>query len=240
MTARYDKLGAVTVPPTASVATGATLATTCDPMATALLSSFKSVINTKLNTVWAAAAHSISASGNAVVGTYPYEPIPEFANRGWTWPALFMWREKERLHERTQVYDTAESTGKLAYILPPMPYEQAVKLEPIRVAVRTVLVGFVEGHGDPAVNSGASPVTANSLDYFRFTEAEYGFLESADRSLLHPTVTFTWEAGERQSFVDANYSTLSAIYTTIAVASEASYYTTAASTVLISAIYDPT
>jgi len=148
-----------------------------------------------------------------------------------------MWRQKEKLFERTQHYDVAESTGKLAFILPPMPYEHAIRLEPIRVAVRTCLVEFIEQHGDPEWDSGASPLTTNELESFTFTEARYGMLEGADTMMLHPMLDLTWQMRERQSFVSDNYpDTLDVIVTTYEVKSE----TTSAGTDLVTSSTDTT
>jgi hypothetical protein len=236
VTARYDKFGPVVVPPTASCAVGGSLVTILDPTISTLLAAFKSVLRTKLDDVWTAAAATMSS--HVVEGTYPYEPVPEFAARGWLWPALFMWRVTERVFERTQVYDCVETSGRLLYVLPPLPYEHAVRLEPIRVGVRTVLVGYVEQHGDPEYASGASPVSVSSLESFAFTGGEYGFLEGVQRALMHPALTLTFEMRERQSFVDANYGVLSYITpTTIEIKSEDS---TSASTDLITMEFDAT
>jgi hypothetical protein len=214
MTARKDKLGPLTVPITTSVTLGGSLATIADPAIAAMLAAFKSTLNTKLGTAWDNAASTLGT--NPVVGTYPYEPIPVHALRTWRWPALFMWRERERLFNRTQVYRCAECTGKLLYVLPPLPYEHAVRLEPIRVAVRTTLDLFIQQHGDPDYASGASPITASSLESFEFTGAEYGWLPSQQElQQPHPMVQFDWTMRERQSFVSGNYQALTRIDTTI-------------------------
>lgn len=231
MTARKDKLGALTVPIAATVALGGSLASIVDPAIASLLAAFKSVLNNKLGTAWDNAASMLSQY--PVVGTYPYEPIPVHALRTWQWPALFMWREKERLFNRTQVFRCAECTGKLLYVLPPMPYEHAIRLEPIRVAVRTTLDLFVQQHGDPDYASGASPLTANSLESFEFTGAEYGWLPSqAELQQPHPMVQFDWTMREKQAFVDSNYQALTRIDTTITSMNEGG--STASTTVITS------
>lgn len=238
MTARYDQMGAVMAPATGSVSTGGSLVTLCDPVIGGLLAAFKSTLNTKLAAVWASANASYHAYGtNPVNGTYDYEPIPELAKRGWQWPALFMWREQERLFERTQVHDAAEVRGRLVYVLPPMPYEHATRLGPIRVAARVVLVGFVENHGDPEYSSGADILTTYSLDSLTLTQARYGYLEGAQRMQLHPTVDFTFSMVERSVFVAANYSTLSRIDSTYEVKDEDDG---SGGTDLIESQYDPT
>lgn len=223
MTFRYDKYGPVTVPPVAVVATavtvGGTLVAAADPTLIALLASFKDVLKDKLDTVWNKAASQ--SSDHVVEGTYAYEPMPQLARLAWHWPALFLYRQSERLFNRTQVYRCAESTGKLVYVMPPMPYAAAVRLDPIRVAVRTVLDSFIAQHGDPTTASGASPINANSLESFEFTEAKYGYLEGAELAQSHPMLEMTFSMRERMSFVDANYSALRWIVSTFAISTDA-------------------
>ena len=232
--ARQDKIGALTVPLTATVATGGSLATLVDPAINGMLAAFKAIVNTKMGAAWVKAASQMSASGYPVVGTYPYEPIPTMALRTWKWPALFMWRQKEKLFRRTQVYRGAECEGKLVYVLPPLPYDVAIRLEPIRVAVRTCLDTFIEQHGDPSYSSGASPITAAGLESFEFTGADYGWLPSSETlQQPHPMVEFTWKMRERQSFVAGNYSALTRITTTVAVVSETATSSTTGATAAV-------
>jgi len=212
-TARIDKYGPLTVPITAAVATGGSLATLCDPGVTNLLTAFKNIVNEKLTSAWVKAGSSFSAV--PVVGAYPYEPVPQLALRTWRWPALFMWRKKERLFSRTQQLRASESEGSLLYILPPLPYEHAVRLEPIRVAVRTVLDAFIDQHGDPTYSSGAGPLHTNSLESFEFTGCEYGFLPAAtELQQLHPMLDMTWRMRERQDLLESNGVALEYIITT--------------------------
>lgn len=238
MTYRYDKMGAVTVPATGSVATGGTLITLLDPTIEYLLAAFKDVINGKLGSVWAAGASQISRTGSPVVGTYNQEPLPMLAKRTWQWPALFMWRQKERLFKRTQVYRCAESEGKLLYVLPPLPYETAKRLHPIRVGVRTALDLFIEQYGDPGVNSGADPMAAKNIESFEFVSDEYAWLAGDAIESPHAMLEFTWRMRERQSFVDANYSPLEYVITTVEAADERPA-TSATSGVDVSTMYFP-
>jgi len=209
-------MGAVVVP-LSSVATGGSLVSLADPVITDLLSKFKAVLRDKLDTAWNSAASQTSS--HVVEGTYACAPAP-MTGRGWKWPALFMWRDRERLFYRTSCYRCAESTGHLLFILPPMPYEQAIRLDPIRTAVRTVLDLYNEQHGDPDTASGACPMTANTLEAFTFNEAEYGYEFDDKLHTAHPVLDLTWTMRERQAFVDDNYVTLSRIETTIEVMPE--------------------
>lgn len=221
MTYRIDQAGAVQVPVASTFATGGSLVSYADPALSYMLAAFKALLNGKLGAAWSKAASQMSQTGAPVVGTYPYEPMPHLALRTWQWPALFMWREKERLFRRTQCFRDAESTGKLIYILPPMPYEMAVRLQPIRVAVRVALDGFIEQFGDPGVNSGANPLTACGLESFEFTSAQYGYLPASENMQQpHPMVEFTFTMRERQSFVNANYATLGRVTVSTQVISE--------------------
>ena len=233
MTTRADQYGPVRVPPTATVAVAGSLVSALDPALTNLLSSFKTVLRAKLDTAWAKAASQFSS--NVVEGTYAYEPLTQLAKLSWSWPALFLHRQSERLFNRTQTYRCAETTGRLLYVLPPLPYAQAVRLEPVRVAVRTVLDAFIAQYGDPSVSSGASPIYAgNSLESFEFTAASYGWLEG-DMGQPHPMLEMAFTMRERMSFVASNASALTWIVTTLAVATEAgtATATTTSSTSLV-------
>lgn len=217
MTSRYDQQGQVVVP-LSSVAVGASLVSVADPTIDDLLAKFKEVLNDKLTTAWNAAASQLSNA--AVVEVYPYQPMPVLARLGWRWPALFMWRESERLFDRTQVYRCAESTGHLLYVLPPLPYEHAIRLEPIRVAARVTLDMYIHERGDPDVASGANPMGANTLEAFEFTGCEYTYLEGRELGQAHPALDMTWVMRERQSFVAANATTLTRIDTTFTIGNE--------------------
>lgn len=212
-TARKDKYGPLTVPIVTTVATGGTLATLCDPGVTNLLTAFKNIVNEKLTTAWAAAGSAFSSV--PVAASYPYEPIPALALRTWRWPALFMWRRKERLFNRTQQLRCAESEGSLLYVLPPLPYEHAIRLEPFRVAVRTVLDAFIDQHGDPTYSSGAGPLYTNALESFEFVQCEYGYLPAtSELSQAHPMLDMQWRMRERQDLLESNGVTLQYIVTT--------------------------
>lgn len=213
-TARIDTYGPLAVPITATVATGGSLATICDPGVVNLLTAFKNILNEKLTTAWARAGSAFSST--PVVAAYPYEPIPALALRTWRWPALFMWRRVERNFSRTQQYRCAECEGTLLYVLPPLPYEHAIRLEPIRVAVRTVLDAFVDQHGDPTYSSGAGPLNANTLESFEFTRSEYGYLPPVtELQQAHPMLSMTWVMRERQTYSEANGVALEYVITTI-------------------------
>ena len=235
MTSRHDKLGPVTVPLSTSSA-GATLVTYADPTLTDLLAKFKDLLNDKLASAWNLAAGAASPRSFACDGTYLCNP-QEIFSRGWKWPALFMWRERERLFNRTQVYRCAETQGQLMYVLPPYPYEIAIKLLPVRTAARTALDLYIEQFGDPDVDSAADPVNANSLEWFTFTSAEYMMFGTGDTANPHPALLMGYSMRERQSFVSANYSALSRIDTTVKIMTEGSG---SSSTTLVTTYYDPT
>lgn len=219
MTSRYDQQGQVQVPlATSGVTAGGSIVSVADPTIEDLLAKFKTVLNNKLSGAWSKVAGQISSA--AVVGTYPYMPLPMVARLSWRWPALFMWRETEEYSDHSAVYRQAACTGHLMYVLPPMPYEQAVKLEPIRVAARVCLDMYIHERGDPAVSSGANPMGANTLKSFDFTEGEYVYLEGPSQGIAHPALDMTFELEERQSHVSDNYTGLTRIDTVIQIATE--------------------
>lgn len=219
MTYRVDKHGSVEVPTTTVVATGGSLEPVFDPSIIYLLGVFRAVLRATLDTPWAAAANNIST--HVVEDIYPYEPIAPVATVTWTWPALFMWRVSERCFKRTQVWNDVEVTGKLTYVMPPMPYDLIQKLGPIRTAIRVKLHQFIEQFGDPGYSSGVNPIAAQLLESFTLTQAQYGYLPSAaGMELLHPVIDFTWEMRERQEYVASNYGDLSDIETILEVKPE--------------------
>lgn len=219
MTDRYDQQGQVVVPlATSGVSAGGSIVSVADPTIEDLLDKFKTVLNNKLSDAWSKCAGSLSSA--ACVGTYPYEPLPMVARLSWRWPALFMWRDTEQYGGHSQVYRQAACTGHLVYVLPPLPYEQAVQLEPIRVAARVCLDMYIYERGDPEVSSGANPMTANTLKSFDFMSGEYTYLEGPQVGLAHPALDMTFRMEERQSHVDDNYSAITRIDTTIDIASE--------------------
>lgn len=207
---RYDKLGAVVVPPTTVSTDGQSLVATCDPALVNLLAAFKAILNTKLDATWAKAAKGIAS--HVVVGTYEYEPTQPVQTLTWLWPALFMWRVRERYFKRTEYWRDAEVTGKLVYILPPLPMDVFVKLQPIRVAVRTTLHMLIEKNGDPSYSAGADIIAASNLESFAFTESTFGSLQAAgELELYHPVLDMTWVMRERQLDVTTGLLTLSSI-----------------------------
>jgi hypothetical protein len=217
--ARIDKMGPVTVPPTTVSTDGDSLVATCDPAIAGMLLAFKTILLTKLDATWIKAAKGISA--HVVDGTYATEPIHPNAVVTWAWPALFMWRVSEREFRRTQYWNDSETTGKLSYILPPLPLDHLARLEPIRVAVRAALVSFVEHYGDPSYATGANIISAQGLETFTFTEARYGYLPTElGLELLHPTLDLTWTMRERSSDVVTGYTGLSDISTHVYAAGD--------------------
>lgn len=217
MTARYDEMGPVRVPPTTG-GPGVSLAATCDPAIPALLAAFKAIANTKLGAAWRAAAGKMAgntpATATLIHDTFPHEPTRRDAERTWTGCALFMWRDKEQLGKRTQVYEQAGCTGALMFVLPPLCQEDTVKLEPIRTAVRTCLVLAVEHYGDPTYNGGADFLTAAGIDEFEFTAAEYGHLPAeVGLDQHHAALILTWRMVEREDFVLSQYTAMTAIDT---------------------------
>lgn len=219
MASRSDQLGQVVVPlATSGVSAGGSLVSVADPTIEDLLDKFEDVLNDKLSAAWNKAASTMSSV--ACKGTYPYQPLPVLARLGWQWPALFMWRERERYSDHSQVYRQTETTGHLMYVLPPLPYDRAVKLEPIRVAARVALDMYMHEHGDPEVASGADPMGANTLKSFTFTGGEYTYLEGPDLNQPHPALDMTFVMQERQSFVAGNSGALTRIDTEVRVASE--------------------
>jgi len=221
MTARIDQQGQVVVPlSTSGVSLGGSIVSAADPTIEDLLGKFQTVMKDKLDDAWNKCASQMSST--AVKATYPYEPMPMLAKLSWKWPALFMWRDKETYKNHSQVYRQAQTVGHLMYVLPPMPYDRAVKLEPIRVAARVVLDMYIHQHGDPDTASGADPMGANTLKSFTFTEGEYTYLEGPEMGLAHPALDMTYVMEERQSFVADNYSGLTRIDTTIDIKDEGS------------------
>lgn len=213
---RIDKLGAVMVPPVTVSTDGHTLSETCDPVIVNLLAAFKAILLTKLDATWAKAAKGISP--HIVVGAYPYEPTRPVQALTWLWPALFMWRVRERYFKRTTFWNDVEVTGKLSFILPPLPMDVFVKLSPIRTAVRTTLDMFVEHFGDPSYQNGANIIETNGLESFGFTEGSYGFLQAdTDLEFYHPVLDLTWVMREREVTVSTQYNVLSSISTDVYV-----------------------
>ena len=215
-----NQIGSVTVP-LSSVSDGGTLASLCDPAITTLLAAFQSVLRAKLNPAWSKAAKGISST--IVAASYPCEPNRPTSQMTWLWPGLFMWRTSEVLRKRTQHMELAEATGKLALVLPPLPMELLWKLEPIRVAARTVLVSLIRENGDQSYSAGANLLHAAGVESFQFTQAQYGYLPADNLSLMHPTLDMTWVMRERETRVTTYLSSLSSLSTTISVMEEAGY-----------------
>jgi hypothetical protein len=225
MTARIDEMGPTRVPPTTGGA-GVSLAATCDPAITNLLSAFKAALNLKLAAAWKAAAGQAQPGTVLIADTFPHEPTRASAERTWTGCALFMWRDKERLYQSTQVYEDAAVTGTLMLVLPPLCEEDTVRLEPIRNAAKICLDLFTEHFGDPGYTPtfgdtsyqvpGGDFLSAAGLDEFRFTDAEYGHLPSdVGLEMHHAALILTWSMHEREDFVLTQYETLSQIDTEI-------------------------
>jgi hypothetical protein len=212
---RSDQLGSVVVPPEVGIG-GAGLADSCDPALTKLLAAFKAFANTKLNAAWVAAKGLVVDGSNVVADTYPHEPTNGVANRTWSGPALFMWRDKERLFQRTQVYDDAECTGTLMFLLPPLDEEWTVKLGPIRVAMRTCLQLAVKHFGDPSYQNGIDILTDAGVESFAFTSAEYAHIPSeVGIDSHHGALIMEWVMREREEFVLEQYERLTQIATDI-------------------------
>jgi hypothetical protein len=146
--------------------------------------------------------------------------MPVLARLGWRWPALFMWRENERLFDRTQYYRCAECTGHLLYVLPPLPYEHAIRLEPIRVAARVTLDMYIHERGDPDVASAANPMGANTLESFNFDSCEYTYLEGNELGQAHPALDLTFTMRERQADCSENVTVVTRIDTTFEIDDE--------------------
>jgi hypothetical protein len=142
-----------------------------------------------------------------------------------------MWRKRERLFNRTQQYRCAESEGSLLFMLPPLPYAHAIRLEPIRVAVRTVLDAFIDQHGDPTYSSGAGPINASGLESFEFTGCEFGYLPAtANLQQAHPMLDMAWKMRERQDLLESNGVALQYVISTYDLREESG---TAATTAFI-------
>lgn len=228
-TTRSDQLGLVVVPPTTGSA-GVSLEATCEPALYGLLADFKAILRTKLDAAWAAAAGSVSKTGHVVEDTRLREPTFPTAARTWNGPALFMWRQKERFFRRTQVWDDMESTVKLAYVLPAYPEDILTKLSPIRVAVRTTLVEYVENFGDPTLKPGTA-LSTYGIESFTFTDFNYGELQAdSNLEMVHPVLDMTALMRERKDFVLTQYANLSTIATTITSKDDAGVETTVAVT----------
>lgn len=213
-TPHIDKYGGAQVPTTVGAA-GATLATYCDPTIVGLLADFKAIINTKCAAAWAAAMGTRSQTGNAIDGTFTHEPDPSIAKLTWNGPALFLWRQAERYFERTNVHSDVESTVKLAYILPPMPIAELQLYEPIRVAVRTCLLGFVKSKGDPTLKPGTL-LSTYGIDSFTWTAATFGYWDNELQTQLpFAVLDMTALMREREEWVLSNWANLTRIDTTV-------------------------
>ncbi|MFA4900964.1 MAG: hypothetical protein WC563_15705 [Brevundimonas sp.] len=213
-TAHAEKYGAVQVP-TAVAAAGASLTTNCDPVMTGLLADFKSIINTKCAAAFAAAMGLKSQSGNAVDATYTHEPDPSISKLTWNGGALFLWRSSEIFKKRTNVHKGIESIVKLAYILKPMSVADIQLYAPIRVAVRTVLQGFIENKGDPNRKDKVL-LSTYGLDSFEWTTAAYGYWDN-ELAVQLPFIVLDMSAlmREREEWVLSQYAALSRVDTTV-------------------------
>jgi len=215
---RKDQVGSVVVPATAAAA-GVSLAATCDPVLVSLLAAFKTILRTKLDAAWSAAAGQLSS--HVVEGTYPYEPIQKIAKLNWTWPALFLWRTEDVTTEFTQQWESFDSTLKGVLVLPPLAHAQAVKLMPILRASAVTLHMFIENLGDPSYSAGADILTACGLDQLRLTRAQYGQLPGdSGLQTLHPAVDLTFSCREREQMVTSQYETWSQSNNTVSVFDE--------------------
>jgi hypothetical protein len=216
-TARQDKYGGVTVPTTTGAA-GATLETYCDPAITGLLEDFKSILNTKLAAAWAAAMGAKSnpgASALVVHHTFTHEPDSTIAKITWAGPALFLWRKSERNFKRTNVHNDVETTVGCAYVLQPMSIEQCRKYLPIRTAVRTCLLGFIENKGDPTLKPGTL-LSTYGLESLTLTAAQYGFWDNElNVAMPFGVLDMTIMMRERQEWVLTQYADLTRVDTTI-------------------------
>lgn len=213
-TPHVEKYGSVQVP-TAVGAPGATLTTTCDPTITGLLADFKAIINTRCAAAWAAAMGLKSASGNVVDATYAHEATPAISKLTWTGNAMFMWRDKERVFQRTNVHDDIESTVKVAFVMRPLSIDDAQKYESIRTAVRTCLQGFVKFKGDPTCKP-ETLLSSYGLDSFTWTEFRYGYWDhEIDTTQIFAVLDCTALMREREEWVLSQYDALTRIDTTV-------------------------
>jgi hypothetical protein len=230
MTQRFDQYGDVVVPVTAGT-TGGSLAASCDPALSGLLSDFATILKTRLDAAWTASAALSSLTGHVVDTTYLHEPDASVARLSWCGPALFMWRASEKHGLRTVCHEMADVQVKLAYLLPPMPIDIAQKLEPIRVAVRTTLLGFVRHFGDPTLHPNGDLLSSKGITSFDFTESRYGYFDNELNSMLpFAALDMTATMREREEYVAANYATFTRVDTTVTSAESTGTGLTVAST----------
>lgn len=213
-TPHTEKYGVVQVP-TAVGALGVTLATTCDPTIAGLLADFKAIVNTRCAAAWAAAMGLKSHSGNVVDAIYVHEATPAISKLTWTGNALFMWRDKERVFQRTNVHDDIESTVKVAFVMRPMSIADAQKFETIRTAVRTCLQGFVKFKGDPTLKNKVL-LSTYGLDSFTWTEFRYGYWDhEIDTTQIFAVLDCSALMREREEWVLSQYAALTRVDTTV-------------------------
>ena len=228
----YTKIATALIPPSAG-ATGGSLLSACDPTLSGLLTAFKAILNTKLNTAWQAAAAGFSS--NVVEDAEAIDPLPGEANLTWNWPALFLYRGETRFSERTMQWDGEETDLYAVYVLPPLSQDQVKKLSHIRVAVKRTLRTFVQNKGD-ASQGDTNLLDTLGIDALELVDADYG--EAFEREMqtegVHPAIRMHFVLKEREMPYTDYLDSMTAVATTIQSADADG------ETDLVETEYDPT
>lgn len=153
----------------------ADLLSTCDPTVAKLLDFFQSVLETYVSPALIGAASAGFAPIMQMVGvTVPIDPSLISKVDQLQLPILAVWRKKSTKSQRTANWQQSAWTMGVAYILPPLSAEQAIKLHPILNAVEQALSNRIHYGFDPNFNDGERIFLDNDIAACRIVSSEIG------------------------------------------------------------------
>lgn len=103
------------------------------------------------------------------------------------YPLLALYRKTSTYEERTVVWDEEIGVWELAYVMPPLTWDQAEKILPIFGSVAKVIHRGVRQRSDASFLDGAnvSSSTYASISKIRLTASKYGRFQDASGLMLH-------------------------------------------------------
>lgn len=167
---RYGKVAY----PLLSQSADADLLSICDPTIAKLLEFVESVLTTYLAPALLGAASGVAPIDEMVGTAISLNPSDVAKVDQLTFPILAIWRKTSEKSQRTANWQQAAWKLGIAYILPPLGAEQAIKLHPALNAVGQIIANRLHLGYDPAYNSSERIYLANDIAACRLVSSEIG------------------------------------------------------------------
>jgi hypothetical protein len=166
----YGKVRYPLLPQTA----GADLLSLCDPTVSKLLEFLPSVLTTYIGPAFVSAATGESPITAMVAETISVNPSDLSKVDQLSFPLFAIWRDRSEKSLKTSNYQQSAWKMRVAYILPPLSAEQAIKLHPVLNAVGQVIANRLHLGYDPAYNNGERIFLGNDIAACRIVSSEIG------------------------------------------------------------------